>query len=86
VNKLYRDGYAVINEFQVKTPGGMLQNRYVNKAVFDVSSGEPVAFYLVGRITRGGIPVAREMRAINDILDNSLFSYITIIFRPNNAK
>ncbi len=61
-------GLTPKTEFRVFTAGGHKPYRLVDVAALD-ASGNPVAFYQVGRITRGGLPVAREIRAISDIFE-----------------
>jgi hypothetical protein len=85
VQQNYGNGYSVESEFQVRTPGGLAQNRYMDKAVIDKSTGDPVAFYQVGRVTQGGMPVPREVQAMNDVIEYSQYSHVPMIYRPYNA-
>ncbi|MFB0534605.1 MAG: RHS repeat domain-containing protein [Anaerolineae bacterium] len=55
-------------EFKVNTPGGAKPYRFVDVAALD-ADGNPTAFYQVGRITKGGLPMARERYAISDIYE-----------------
>jgi hypothetical protein len=75
----YGNGFIIKKEFRIDTPGGFLETRYVDVAVLDPSK-HPVAFYQVGNITQAGVPIAREVKAINDIIEYSQFSSVPIIY------
>ena len=59
-------GYPVKREYKVSTPGGYKNTRYLDLYIGEEGSGFGVQ---VGRLTGSGIPVARERRAIYDILN-----------------
>lgn len=52
--------------------------RQVDVVEYDIS-GKPKAFYQVGRTTQGGMPVAREMQAIEDI--KSVYPDVPVLFK-----
>jgi RHS repeat-associated protein len=54
-------------EFRVLTPGGAKSSRFVDVAGLDPTTGSAVEYYQVGRQTAVGQPVAREVRALNDL-------------------
>ena len=59
-------GVQVKTEKMIKTPGGYKNTRYGDVVAFD-QSGKPIKAYQVGDVTKGGKPVARERRALEDI-------------------
>ena len=61
-------GFRPKTEFHVPTPGGVKGDRFVDVAALDPLSRQPVEFHQVGQLKASGFPVAREMRAILDIL------------------
>lgn len=67
VADISRRGLEPVAEFMVKTPGGEKARRFVDVAARDPRTGEVVEMYQVGRQTKGGVPVARERRALDDI-------------------
>jgi hypothetical protein len=60
-------GLEAVREHRVLTPGGERGSRYVDVAGRDPATGEIVEMHQVGRQTAGGQPVAREVRAMDDI-------------------
>jgi len=68
-------------EFYVKTPGGVKNRRFVDVVALN-ASGQPVEFYQVGRLKANGFPVAREMRAILDILRHGNYPGVPLQFHP----
>jgi hypothetical protein len=80
IENIYGPGYHGSYEYKISTLGGMKNVRYADLAVLD-PSGEPVAFYQVGRITKGGLPVSRERHAITDIFDLSNYN-VPIFYFP----
>jgi RHS repeat-associated protein len=77
---LYGKGSYVRYEFKINTPGGVKPYRFADAAILG-PNGQPQAFYQVGRITQGGSPVARELRAISDIFNFSKYN-VPITFLP----
>ncbi len=64
-------GLVSDTEFFVRTPGGIKNTRFVDVVALDPNNGlQPVEFHQVGRLKANGFPVAREMRAILDILQH----------------
>ncbi len=53
-------------EVRIDTPGGSKQKRYANVVARD-ANGKIVEIHQVGKQTKGGQPVSRERRAIDDI-------------------
>ena len=51
-------------EFYVKGPG---VRRFADVVAIDPATGKVLEIYQVGRLTKAGDPVARELRAIADI-------------------
>jgi hypothetical protein len=58
--------------------------RWVDVAALD-GQGNPVEFHQVGDITGAGAPVAREVRAIIDILEFSEYTHVPIHFWPKGG-
>lgn len=77
---LKNDGTRFRTEFKINTPGGFKPYRFADVASLD-SSGNPTAFYQVGRATSRNIPVARERLAITDIYEFGGYD-VPIIFIP----
>jgi RHS repeat-associated protein len=73
-------GLQPYTEFYVRTPGGRKGARFVDVAALDVDRN-PVEFHQVGRITQGGLPVARERYAISDIFEFGGYD-VPIHFHP----
>jgi len=65
-NDVKERGLDPRKEYQVETPGGAKESRFADVAGLD-SKGNPVELHQVGRETKGGLPVARERQAIQDI-------------------
>lgn len=65
-------------EYKILTPGGHKPFRVADVVALD-NAGNPIAFYQVGKATKGNLPVIRERRAISDIYEYSGFE-IPIIF------
>ncbi len=66
--KALRDrGYNVSKEVFFEKGSEGLKNRYADITGFNPTTGESVIIN-IGKMTKGGIPIARERRAINDIL------------------
>jgi hypothetical protein len=59
-------GLKPVREHNVKTPGGHKGERYVDVVGKD-KTGKVVEYHQVGKQTKGGIPVSRERKAIDDI-------------------
>jgi RHS repeat-associated protein len=54
-------------ELRVDTPGGAKGTRYVDVAGVDPKTGKVTELHQVGKKTKGGEPVSRERKAIDDI-------------------
>jgi hypothetical protein len=54
----------------VNTPGGYKNTRFIDVAALD-ANGNPVNFCQIGDLTKSGVPVMRERKAIVDILTKS---------------
>jgi hypothetical protein len=59
-------GLAPEFEYRVPTPGGHKYARFVDVVGKDIQ-GEVVEMHQVGRKTKGGRPVSREVKALDDI-------------------
>ena len=79
--KTFKDaGYKVKMEAKVDTPKGEKSARYADLRVTDPDTGEN--WYIqVGKQTKSGNPVARERRAIKDLMDEGAKT----IFIPYNT-
>lgn len=64
VKELREQGFKVTTEFEVKTPGGFKDRRWAD--IFVEGPGEQFVIQ-VGRNTKSGRPISREMKAIYDI-------------------
>ena len=63
-NQLVNNGFEVIEEYRVNTPGGYKDVRYLD---LYATNGQDAFGVQVGQMTKGGAPVARELRALGDI-------------------
>ena len=68
-NDLESRGYKVTYEYKVDTFGGYKNTRYVD--VYATKGTDSVGIQ-VGRMTSSGIPVARERKALADLLENGI--------------
>lgn len=62
-------GYSVTEEYWVDTSGGYKNTRYLD---IYATNGHDSFGVQVGRMTRMGLPVARERRALSDIMDSGI--------------
>jgi RHS repeat-associated protein len=60
-------GLIPSTEFRVLTPTGAKVARFVDVVGIDPRTSLPVEYYQIGRQTAAGLPVAREVRALNDL-------------------
>lgn len=63
-SRLEEEGYTVTREAYIKTPNGAKSYRFVDVA--GEKDGETI-YYQVGKQNLNGTPVAREVRAMDDI-------------------
>ncbi len=75
-------GLEPVREHRVDTPGGTKSYRSVDVAAKN-GNGDVVEMHQVGRQTKGGLPVARERRALDDI---KKASGVTPTFHPYNMN
>ena len=66
------------------TPKGDKKYRYAD-AVERVD-GEIVSIYQVGKVSKNGLPVSRESKAIADIMDSSDYNGAPVNFLPYNSE
>jgi hypothetical protein len=59
-------GLRAETEFRVLTPNGSRGSRFVDIVAYD-RAGNIVAYYQVGKQTGAGLPIAREVDALNDL-------------------
>jgi hypothetical protein len=73
-------------EFEVRTPGGTKPRRYADVAAFDPADTDfanPLEIHQVGVQTKGGLPVARERRALDEMMTSpDLSNSTTFTFWP----
>ncbi len=74
----------VTTEVKYSTPGGDKSYRYAD-AVEEVN-GNVTNIYQVGKVNQNGTPVAREMKAINDIMASPAYNGAPITFVPYNSS
>lgn len=72
---LEEQGYTVKPEQYVKTPGGFKERRFLD---LYASKGDNSFGVQVGRMNRNGLPVARELKAIYDVLNAGIKAVIFI--------
>jgi RHS repeat-associated protein len=60
-------GLDARTEVPIPTPGGRRQKRVADVAGFDKPTGELAEVHQVGRTTKSGLPVSREVKAAEDI-------------------
>ncbi len=60
-------GLRPAGEHGIETPGGHKPKRYVDVVGIDPQSKNVVEMHQIGRQTKGGQPVSREVRAMDDI-------------------
>jgi len=70
-------------EFYVKTPGGYKNSRFIDIAALD-AHGNPVMFCQVGDLTKSGVPVMRERKAIIDVITKSNYD-VPLYFIPKST-
>lgn len=63
-------GLLARQEARFRTPGGEKQNRFADVVGLNRQTGEVEEIIQIGRTTKSGLPVARERRALNDILNS----------------
>ncbi len=73
------DGYSIITEFQVKTPGGHKDVRYADLAIIIDNTNKGFLFQ-IGVLNKNGLPVSREVYAIMDI-ENAGYTTIFVPYR-----
>ena len=71
-DNLESQGYTIINEYMVNTPGGVKNTRYID--IFATDGTNTIAVQ-VGRSTRRGIPVSRERKALQDLLNAGIDAF-----------
>jgi len=76
-----KTGLDFVKEFNVPTPNGKKNRRFVDIASIEKFSGDPVDFYQVGKINKSGNPPTRETEAMKDIEKET---GIKPIFKPYN--
>ena len=62
-------GYSVVEEYRVDTSGGHKNTRYLD---LYATNGYDSFGIQVGRMTHSGFPIARERRALSDIIDSGI--------------
>ena len=62
-------GYSVVEEYRVDTSGGHKNTRYLD---LYATNGYDSFGVQVGKMTRNGLPVARERRALSDLIDSGI--------------
>ena len=65
VTDFEKNGYTVKTEYKVETPGGFKESRWGDALVKNEETGEKFIIQ-VGKETKGGLPVSREAKAIQD--------------------
>ena len=71
-NDLTNRGYNVTYEAETKTPGGYKDIRFVD--IYATNANETLIIQ-VGRKTKGGLPVIRERRALDDLISAGYYAY-----------
>ncbi len=64
-------GSQLRTEFRVLTPNGSQAPRLADLAVVDIDGKTPLRLYQIGVLNAKGTPVAREVRAINDLFNTT---------------
>ena len=77
-------GGEVYYEVQFKTPDGAKSCRFAD--AIESVDGEIKKIYQVGKVNQNGMPVSREMKAINDIMNSPRYKAnpVPIYFIPYN--
>jgi hypothetical protein len=61
----------IIRRLRVLTPNGNKASRFADLAVVDIDGKTPLRLYQIGVLNANGTPVAREVRAINDLFNTT---------------
>ncbi|GFI05229.1 hypothetical protein IMSAGC005_04083 [Lachnospiraceae bacterium] len=78
-----RDGGELNYEVKYDTPEGNKSCRYADAV--EISDGEISSIHQVGKVNQNGLPVARESRAIEDIMSSPDYNGAPIYFWPYNS-
>lgn len=81
------DNYDTENMFMIDAPG---YKPYKPKRFADVveygASGDVIGIYQIGKVSKNGLPVSRESKAIADIMNSSSYNGAPIYFIPYNSN
>ena len=82
-----RGNKFTVREKMYDTTGGHKNRRFADVTELD-GDGQVVAIYQVGKVNKNGTPVARERRAIEDIMNSEEYinSPVPIYFVPYNPN
>lgn len=78
-----RDGGKMEREVRFDTTGGNKNSRYADAV--EVVDGKITSIHQVGKVNKNGLPVARESRAIEDIMSSDEYKGAPIYFWPYNS-
>ena len=78
-----KTGGEMIYEVKFDTPGGNKKTRYADAV--EISNGQISSIHQVGKASKNGLPVARESRAIEDIMSSPDYNGAPIYFWPYNS-
>ena len=70
-------------EMMFDTTGGYKNKRFADVVEYD--GDEIVSIYQVGKVNKNGLPVSRESKAIEDIMNSSKYNGAPIYFIPYNS-
>ncbi|WP_242825961.1 RHS repeat-associated core domain-containing protein [Clostridium tunisiense] len=70
-------------EYRYNTPNGTKSYRYADKV--EIVDGEVIKIYQCGKLSKNGIPITREAKAIEDIMNSPDYNGAPIYFMPYNS-
>jgi RHS repeat-associated protein len=71
-------------EYKYNTPNGTKSYRYADKV--EVVDGEVTKIYQAGKVSKNGLPITRESKAIEDIMNSTDYNGAPIYFMPYNSN
>ena len=76
-------GGSIEREVKFDTPEGTKTRRFADAV--EIVDGEITSIHQVGKVNQNGLPVARESRAITDIMNSPDYNGAPIFFWPYNS-
>ena len=71
-------------EYKYNTPNGTKNYRYADKV--EIVDEEVATIYQSGKVNKNGLPITRESKAIEDIMNSPDYNGVPIYFMPYNSN